>query len=366
MSELEQSFMEQFAEDGTFDFVKAEIARVNATTSPDEPSDTDSPSETAAEVQEPVVDSTEEEVPAVVGIEPEVEPEEPAPVEPEPEVEEYLELSPEVEKLVNEKYGGDLGKALAALGESQSLIGRQGNELGDLRAELQQIRETLERPAPQPYAQWPDEYDEPEVAVPRFRQIAEAAFGNEDPQTFINAVEAWNQVDPLGAATFKDAKRVELLLRDQEQTPAPAATQEAPLETQMAALVSEYPEIQKPEIHAEIGALAQARPTLGRMLAEATTTERVQILKDLYLEVAGRKASETSQQALRRVAIRRSEDATQARREAQVAKGGGGAPQPVVDDDVRIPLGKTQQSLSTNKLQRELSAIFGHEIEIGE
>jgi hypothetical protein len=171
----------------------------------------------------------------------------------------------------------------------------------------------------------------------------------------------------LGAATFKDSKRVELLLREQEAgQSAPAATQEAPLDEQMAALVAEYPDIQKPEIHAEIGALAQARPTLGRMLAEATTTERVQILKDLYLEVAGRTASETSQQALRRVAIRRSEDATQARREAQVAKGGGGAPQPVVEEDVRIPLGKTQQSLSKKKLGAELESIFGHPIEIGE
>jgi len=362
MSGLESDFMEQFAEDGTFDFVKAEIARVNATTSPEASAeDTDStPSETDEQAAvEPV--TTEPEGDEVV-----VEPEGDEPAAPPADGDEeemFLELTPELEALINEKYDGDINKALNALPNAQSVIGRQGNELGDVKRQLAEIQEKLNRPVPQAYDAWPDSDDEPEEIVPVYRNIAEQAFDNEDPQTFIRAVETWREVDPLGAATYRDAKRVELLLREREDQTAPAQDD---LEPRMAALVEKYPDIQKPEIQQEIGALAQARPTLGRLLADATTAERVQILEDLYVEVAGRKASDTSQHALRKVAIRRSEEATQARQAAQVARGGGGAPTPTEPEDVRIPLGKTKQSMSANKLGAELEAIFGHKVDIGE
>jgi len=360
MSELESELQEQFEKDGTAQFVRDHIAAANAVQSPEaDAEDTDStPSETdELDTTEPV---TPEEPTAVASP---VEDEAVEPLADGEDEEMFLELTPELEALINEKYDGDINKALNALPNAQSVIGRQGNELGDVKRQLAEIQEQLARPAPQSYAAWPDPDDEPEEIVPVYREIAEAAFVNEDPQTFIRSVETWAQVDPLGAATFRDSKRVELLLREREDQPLSAQDD---LEPRMAALVAKYPEIQKPEIQQEIGKLAQARPTLGRLLADATTEERVQILEDLYVEVAGRQASDTSQTALRRVAIKRSEEATQARQAAQVARGGGGTPKPTEPEDVRIPMGKTKQSMSANKLGAELEAIFGHKVEIGE
>ena len=55
----------------------------------------------------------------------------------------YLDLTPETEEYLA-KYDGDLTKALNAAANAQSLIGRQGNELGDVRRELQELRERLD------------------------------------------------------------------------------------------------------------------------------------------------------------------------------------------------------------------------------
>ena len=81
-------------------------------------------------------------------------------------------------------------------------------------------------------------------------------------------------------------------------------------------------------------------PTLGRVLHEdGNPAERVQALEELYLRVANRQTSETSQQALRRVAVKNSEEARRARQQAQVASSGRGSVSEPEATARKIPLG---------------------------
>src|SRR5512145_2953881 len=177
MSELHTSLVQQeMEESGEMDFIRQHVAAANAAAkgeapAPAAPADTVEQEQVEEEEQIPE-ESGEEEVPAVAEIEPEAESDDVL----------YLELDEDTQALLDSKYGGDLNAMLKAAREAQSLIGRQGNELGELRKEMEEWRAEMAQSlaAAQPYPEYPDEYADGQEAAVQLRRIAEEAFRRQD------------------------------------------------------------------------------------------------------------------------------------------------------------------------------------------
>ena len=274
----------------------------------------------------------------------------------------YLELDDDTQSLIDTKYGGDLSKALVALRESQSLLGRQGNELGDLRRELAEFRQSVERGQVlgQPYPEMPDEYDDPADAAVKYRAIAEQAFAREDVDTFSGIVDAWIEVDPLGGNTYRDLKILQLQNAMQAVTPAaPQGNPQDVIAAGVAKVQEEFPQMLTPEFQAEFDAEIQKFPTLKGLLwgeiPGTTPEQRVEALRETVTRIASRQTGETEEKARRRVAVVRSEAARQARVDAKVASGQSAR---IAEPEVEartVPLGESGRSLDINKLNAMLS-----------
>lgn len=256
-----------------------------------------------AEVAPEANDSTEEEVPAAVGIEPEVETDEVV-----------LELDEDLLELVNTKYGGDLTAALRGLKEAQSLIGRQGSELGQTREENELLQGILERfnsleTRMTPYLNDVDENPEglANEIVARAMETGDVRF-LDDPR-FAQAIEVWGEEEPFKAAQFS----AQVNMAKMAAMNAQAAAEQAPettLEGEMQALQARYPDLRQ-RLPA-ISEMAEKRPALAGLLRNEDPTVRAQALEDLYHLSAGATTGDTSQ-AARRIVL-------QARAEADAAK----------------------------------------------
>jgi hypothetical protein len=367
MSNLEVGSTQQEMEaNGEMDFIRQHVAAAQGQTpAPAEPADT-------------VEDSAEEEVPTDDGIDPEPESDEEQESEseeseqPEAEAEEltpdeeevlYLELDDETQSLIDDKYGGDVNKALGALRESQSLIGRQGSELGDLRKQLEDLAElvTKGQTMSQPYPDLPDEYAEPHEAAAAYRAIAEEAFRREDIDTFSEIVDTWIEQDPAGASTYRDLKILQLQQAVGQQAPASPQDDEATLKAGTAAVQEKYPRFKADDtefmsaFETELEKFPTLRALLWGEIPGTTPEQRVSALEETVGRVASQFTAETERAARRRVAIRTSEEARQARREAKVVSGESAR---VVEEEAAprtVPMGQTGRSLDLDRLNAMLA-----------
>jgi hypothetical protein len=122
------------------------------------------------------------------------------------------------------KYDGDTNKALAAAAEAQSLIGRQGNELGEIRQQLQQLTNAV---APQePEQQWVP-VDDSLVSwatdigsSPNFHEGALWALQHQ-PAIYDSIMEQAYAVDPMAAGRFESNLRAQASQQQFEQRLAP-------------------------------------------------------------------------------------------------------------------------------------------------
>ncbi len=343
MSDLEVGLTQQeMEESGEMDFIRQHVAAANA-----EPGETEAPAPAADTA--PVSRAKEQEAPAEE-------------LTSEEEEVLYLELDDETQNLIDSKYGGDIGKALGALRESQSLIGRQGGELGDLRKQLEELSTLVKQGQvrSQPYPEWPDEFAEPAEAAAAFRAIAEEAFAREDVETFGQAVDSWIEQDPAGAATYRDLKILQMQ-QALSQTPGAAASDpEATLREGAEAIRQEFPRFQ-PDDAEFMGAFdkeLEKFPTLRALLwgeiPGTTPDQRIAALRETVGRVASQFTAETERAARRRVAIRTSEEARQARREARVTSGSTAR---VVEEEPAprtVPMGQTGRSLDLDRLNSML------------
>ena len=96
-----------------------------------------------------------------------------------------------------DKFGGDLSAALRSAVEAQSLIGRQGSELGELRKEVEEMREVVNRPTPF------DEDSFRSMIEEDPQQAVYAAAKRGDEYAFDSALAAWYEVDPRSASRFE-------------------------------------------------------------------------------------------------------------------------------------------------------------------
>jgi hypothetical protein len=351
--EVESARMEMEAS-GELDFIRQHAAAAghpivpDAAPAPEADTVTDEPVvDEVEEVDEPVVEETAEET---------------AELTPEEEEVLYLELDNDTQALIDSKYGGDIGKALIALRESQSLIGRQGNELGELRQamEAMEARITQGLQQAQPYPDLPEEYDDPAEAAMKYRAIAELAFAREDVETFGSIVDAWIEVDPLSANTYRDLKILQLQTAIQPTTPAaPQGDPQEAIRQGVAKVQEEFPQMLTPEFSAAMEGELQKFPSLKALLwgeiPGTTPEQRIAALRETVQRVASRTVSETEEKARRRVAVVRSEEARQARLEAKVVSGAAAR---VAEPEVEarsVPLGETGRSLNIDRLNAMLS-----------
>lgn len=222
-----------------------------------------------------------------------------------------LELDEGVLDLVNTKYGGDIGKALEALQEAQSVIGRQGTELGELRelrTQVESLRELMTLQQQGAGIDWDTEIAEnPEQAVVKAVQFQNVG-------AFEEAMDAWAATEPLKAFTFLQE------LNDVQNAPPPTS-----LETEMEALQGRYPDLQQrlPAIEKAAG----ERPALARLLSDQDPRTRAQALEDLYHLSAGAGTPDTSK-AARQIVLRAKAEADAAKADAAVVSASNTAPPP--------------------------------------
>lgn len=358
MSDLEVGQTQrEMEESGELDFIRAHVAAAQGDAPAPAP-EADTVVETEQDAEVEVEDSTEDAIPADVGTDDSAEL-----TEDEEDIL-YLELDEETQTLIDTKYGGDVSKALVALREGQSLIGRQGTELGDLRRQMEDLAALVQQgqTLAQPYTtEWPDEFAEPTEAAAAFRAIAEEAFGREDIDTFSTAVDAWIEQDPAGASTYRDLKILQMQQAMALQAPAaPLVDAEATLKAGTDAVQAQYPRFNADdaEFMGAFDAELQKFPTLKALLwgeiPGTTPEQRVSALQETVGRVASQFNAETERAARRRVAIRTNEEARQARREAKVTS--GETARVVEDEPVRrtVPMGQSGRMLDIDRLNAML------------
>jgi len=363
MSQIENAIYEQMKADGTADWINQQVAEATG----DEPAaTTEPPVEDTVEVEEEEEGDVEE----TTG-EPEVVPEDTPdaegdgpPADPDGSEEDglFLDLTPETEAFLA-KYDGDLNAALQGAANLTSKFGEQGNELGDLRKELAQYRAEVQAQVNRPTLDWPDEDAEPEEAVLQYRQIAEQATTTQDEETLGQAVSAWHQLDPMGAEAWATMKYTQMMIEESRATGnAPGQT----LEDGIESLKQTYPQLSTPEFQTEIGKELERFPTLQRAFQDTTAPpkERLAALEEAARLVASRQTDGDVRQAVRRVAVKTSEEARKSRAEARVATGGGRG-KPVAPEDRQIKVGSTGQTVGANELQSQIKALTGMDVQIG-
>lgn len=212
-----------------------------------------------------------------------------------------------------EKYDGDVLAALKGATEAQSTIGRQGNELAELRrlAEtVEQMRDQMNRPQFHGYTQNVD--DNPAGLVQEVLQRA-AITGEFDEQTYETAIQAWGEEDPLSAARL-DA-RVAMAREVADQAVAAPQEEASSFESEMQALKAKYPDI---ATHLPaIQEMAAERPLMAQALQPGGDPRtRAQALEDLYMLARSRDSGSSA--SAKRIILRAAAEADKAVRDAAV------------------------------------------------
>lgn len=267
-------------------------------------------------------DSAGEEVPADVGTEPEAEVVD-DPVEPEadeasddtpeeeadaPEDEFVFELDPDHPFFA--KFDGDPDKALKALEDAQSFIGRQSSELGELRA----LREQFEAQMSQVMTMMQGSQIDWDTAVeddPKRAADMAVQYGNNEALDL--ALHAMAVENPMAPYMYMQGLQQEL---ERLQAEEAAASQPAPIEAEVHALKAKYPDME--QLLPTIQKMAAERPLLAKALAEGHNRDRAQALEDLYHLAKSRSVETATSSAAKRVVLKAKQEAEAAKAEAAV------------------------------------------------
>lgn len=179
---------------------------------------------------------------------------------------------PDVERFLA-KYDGDIEKALKGAVEQSSLVGRLGQELGELRSKVEDL--------PQPQAAAPPNLDD--LIQERPQDVAMWALqqGNQQP-VYEAAMESWFEQDPMRAARFEQELRMEMLRSEFDAKQQPF--QQTLKQQAEQAAVGEFAR-QNPDVHLfadKIQEIAAQNPVLGKLLGSDDPAEKVGALGVLY------------------------------------------------------------------------------------
>lgn len=243
-----------------------------------------------------------------------------------------LEIDDDLQAVLD-KYNGDVGKALKALGESQSFIGRQANELGDLRKELAEIRQALQQPQQQPvqyvgpYVNDPDENPQ---------EFVLEALERGDSRAAEKAIRAWGEYEPFEATTFL----IQLQQQQAEMAAAPASTAPATpayngpsVEQAMSEVVQRHPDVQK--YLPKVEQVAKEFPSLRDSMRSGTPAVQAQAFEELLKIAKARSSTSDTQTAMRRLVLKTQEEVRAEKAEAAVvsAKNQSAATESQGDED---------------------------------
>lgn len=238
---------------------------------------------------------------------------------------------------VLEKYDGDPAKALLALVEAQSLIGRKGNEAAQANAELDQVRAELAQikdgqdavlqRLSQPVVPITNELIETDPA-----SAAEQAVLQDNVQALQAAIGAWQNgtdyvdANPEAARYFLEKLALEAQIAEQHsqasaEAPVADATQ-AQLDVEVQKVVDRHPDLE--QYVPAIAEAANENPLLQRAMETGTPSERAQALEALTVIAKSRQGADTSREALQRVQIRVKQEADDAKRSARVVSASRG------------------------------------------
>lgn len=214
---------------------------------------------------------------------------------------------PELWDLIESKYGGDVGKALSALKDAQSVIGRQGTELGELRELREQMADFQQEIMRQQQSQGVDWAGMIEEDA---EQAAFMAVEYRDPIALEKAVEAWGQEDPFKAMMFMS--RLQQSAIEEAQSFAP----EQSLEVEVAGLKARYPDLQErlPGMQARLA----ERPVLAQALQSGDPRSRALALEDLYLLDKSRTTESDTASSARRIILKAKAETDAAKADATV------------------------------------------------
>lgn len=290
------------------------------------------PQAEAEDTEEAPEDSGEEEVPADAETAPEAESDD----------EVVLEIDDDEVLAFLDKYDGDVVKALKAATEGQKLVGRQGQELGDLRKALSEDMDdrlsAMQAAIISQTVNWEEQIED------NPRRAADLALRVGHGDALVAALQAWaeEEDDESGPQMFLRMAQAEMAL--QEAYMGPQTEQTESFDDVMAGFKAKHPDVVQhlPTIQK----IVAERPTLARSLAEGTPRERALALEDALLLARGQSAATDTPAAARRVILRAKQEADAAKAAAVVesaskssAASAGPSPDEVLQADLRTLTG---------------------------
>lgn len=308
-----EDFAQSLMDDGTMDLLMEDSA-------PGEPAP-EPEADTGSAVERPRDDkgrfiSTEVEDEQPEAEAPE-EPAEPAEEQPEASAEEDDEIVIEIDDdlaTVLERYDGDVTKALRALSEKETMVGRQANEVGELRAQLAEMRQLME----QGFAQQPQDFgpyqndleDNP-------KGLVYEALERGDQETMAHAIRAWGEEEPFEAAAFLFSlnQRAQVSQPEPEPVAAPQAVGQS-LETAMADVVARHPDVER--YLPSLGETAKEFPTLRNFMEQGTPAQKAQAFEELLVITKTRASQSDTSAAVKRVILKTQEEVRKEKADAAV------------------------------------------------
>lgn len=191
-------------------------------------------------------------------------------------------VDPDVARFL-QKYDGDIEKALRGAAEQQSLVGRLGQELGELRSKVDEI--------PRQPAVVPPNLEDLITEQPRDVAMWALQQGNQGP-VYDAAMREWYDQSPMEAARFEQDLRMEMLRSEFEARQQPFQQTLKQQAEQQA--VGEFAR-QNPDVHLfadMIQEIAAQNPVLSKLLGSDDPAEKVGALGVLYQLAKGSSVSE--------------------------------------------------------------------------
>jgi hypothetical protein len=255
--------------------------------------------------------------------------------EEEEEEPEELDLSPEARSQLQElakEYDGDVAKALGVALNAQGLIGRQGDELGQLRKAVEELREQVNQPPQTGMAMPP--FDFAELVEERPHEAAAWAFSNGRMDLYDQAMETWYEENPRMAGRFERALEMHQLREEigQEINPALSSSEEARQQRDLAQAQEQalgvYPDLVEVLNSATQEDLTGFPREAAEQLQQGDVVAKAEALKAMYLYVQGvrsvrgaprkQKSTEAGRQKKRSATVARA--SSQPAREGKSAK----------------------------------------------
>jgi hypothetical protein len=216
----------------------------------------------------------------------------------------------------------------AAYQELESFKGRQGSELGELRREIQELRESQQTPQQQEqYVPVSNELVSQidELADVNPQQAAVWSLANQ-PLLYDRVMETWFENDPRGASRFEMAlMRAELEAEVKEQiapiqAPIQQQTAEAQFAQAWASVTKKFPDMNGEAVLEA----AQAAPEIAEALQHGDVATKERMIENLYWLAKGRQADSVTATTAAAVAESAAQ-VVQQKLEAQVVSGSSAA-----------------------------------------